>query len=382
MPRSRPCPRPLVRAAAIVAVAAACWSAGVASTMAAESAEALRHQRSQLDAEDAALGAQLDAEQATLSGGRARLDRVRDEYDAAKNGLEKRLVALYVTPEPSPVIEILTGADIGEIQARLDLLEALSRSDRSIVARFRDSARELRVAESGSRSRKDVLTAKRRALAQQRRSVAIRLRAAEKAEAQAAAKAEADRQAQAAAIPGAAPAGDAAGAGILGDAAPSPTTRGLSADLLDGRGLPGDAPVDATSGEAVDSEPAPAGPPVTRALPGLGVVGPATGAPIVGGLPTFTAVAGWYGPGFTSPRLAGGEPYDPTAYSAAHRTLRLGTMLRVAYGGKAVTVKVNDRGPYVKGRDLMLSQAAAAALGLPGSGTVTVQILPSYVARA
>jgi rare lipoprotein A (peptidoglycan hydrolase) len=47
-----------------------------------------------------------------------------------------------------------------------------------------------------------------------------------------------------------------------------------------------------------------------------------------------------------------------------------------------VTVKVNDRGPYVKGRDLMLSQAAAAALGLPGSGTVTVQILPSYVARA
>ena len=53
-------------------------------------------------------------------------------------------------------------------------------------------------------------------------------------------------------------------------------------------------------------------------------------------------------------------------------------MLRVAYGGKAVTVKVNDRGPYVKGRDLMLSQAAAAALGIPGVGTVTVQILPGY----
>jgi rare lipoprotein A (peptidoglycan hydrolase) len=47
-----------------------------------------------------------------------------------------------------------------------------------------------------------------------------------------------------------------------------------------------------------------------------------------------------------------------------------------------VTVKVNDRGPYVKGRDLMLSQAAAAALGIPGTGRVTVQILPGYGARA
>ena len=96
----------------------------------------------------------------------------------------------------------------------------------------------------------------------------------------------------------------------------------------------------------------------------------------------LSAVAGWYGPDYTNPRLAGGEAYDPAAFSAAHRTLRLGTMLRVAYGGKAVTVKVNDRGPYVKGRDLMLSQAAAAALGIPGVGTVTVQILPGYGARA
>jgi len=140
--------------------------------------------------------------------------------------------------------------------------------------------------------------------------------------------------------------------------------------------------VDAATGEAVDGEPAPAGPDLTRAEPGRGVVGPATGAPITGRLPTFTAVAGWYGPDFASDRLAGGEAYDPTAFSAAHRTLPLGTMLRVAYGGKAVTVKVNDRGPYVKGRDLMLSQAAAAALGIPGVGTVTVWILPGYGARA
>ena len=63
---------------------------------------------------------------------------------------------------------------------------------------------------------------------------------------------------------------------------------------------------------------------MTRALPGLGVVGPATGAPITDKLPTFTAVAGWYGPGYTDDRLAGGEAYDPTAFSAAHRTLGSG----------------------------------------------------------
>ncbi len=378
MPRIRPCSRPLVRVAAIVVAAVACWSAGTA--VAAPSASELRDLKSRLDAQDAALGAQLDAEQATLSGGRARLDRVRDEYDDARVGLEKRLVALYVTPEPDPVIEILTGADIGEVQARIDLLEALGRSDRALVSRFRSSAARLRITESGSRSRKDDLTAKRRALAAERRDVAVELRAAEKREA----AAKAAEEARAAALPVAAPATDDAstgGSGIVG-AAPSPTNRGLSPDLLDGRGLPGDAPVDATSGEAVDSEPAPDGPPVTRALPGLGVVGPATGAPITEKLPTFTAVAGWYGPDYANPRLAGGEAYDPAAFSAAHRTLRLGTMLRVAYGGKAVTVKVNDRGPYVKGRDLMLSQAAAAALGIPGVGTVTVQILPAYGERA
>ena len=77
MPRIRPCPRPLLRVAAIVAAAAACWSAVAAVTLAAPSAEALRELRSRLDAQDAAIGAQLDAEQATLSGGRARLDRGR-----------------------------------------------------------------------------------------------------------------------------------------------------------------------------------------------------------------------------------------------------------------------------------------------------------------
>ncbi len=372
--------RRLPRLAAAALAATACWTAGTAA--AAPSADALRAQAALLDARDAALEAQLDAEGSALSGGRARLDAVRDDYDAARRGLETRLVALYVSPEPSPVIEILTGADIGDVQARLDLLEALGRSDRAVVDRYRAASARLRVAESGTRSRKDDLTARRRALTAQLRGVTARRRAAERREAAAARAAE---EARAAALPVAGPPADeadVAGSGILGDAAPSPTNRGLDPALLEGRDLPGEAPVDAVSGEAVDGEPAPAGPALTRAEPGRGVVGPATGAPVTGLVPTFTAVASWYGANFASDRLAGGEAYDPAAFSAAHRTLRLGTMLRVAYGGKVVTVKVNDRGPYARGRDLMLSQAAAAALGLPGVGTVTVQILPAYGARA
>jgi rare lipoprotein A len=112
------------------------------------------------------------------------------------------------------------------------------------------------------------------------------------------------------------------------------------------------------------------------------VVGPAAGRPLDGALPTFTAVAAWYGPGFERARTASGEAYDPAAFSAASRTLAFGTLLRVAYGNRTVTVRVNDRGPYVRGRDLDLSQAAAAALGLPGVATVTVQILPGGARRA
>ena len=369
-------PRTVARCLAAVALAASCWAA---AAVAAPSSDDLRGVQDRLEAQDAALAAQLDAEQAALSGGRARLDRARADYATARRGLEKRLVALYVTPEPNPLIEVLTGADLGEIQARLDLLEALGRSDRSVVSRYRSASARLRVTEAAARRRKDDLVLSRRDLGVERRMVAMRIAAAEKREK---AAQEAADAASAAALPVVPDPTSPSGASTTTGSQPSPSNRGLSPDLLTGRALPGDAPVDAASGVAVDAEPAPDGPPVTRAVPGLGVIGPGSGVPIRGSLPTFTAVAGWYGPGFTRSRMASGEPYDPTAYSAAHRTLRLGTMLRIAYGGKVVTVRVNDRGPYVRGRDLELSQAAAAALGLPGTGTVTVQILPGYSTRA
>jgi len=79
-------------------------------------------------------------------------------------------------------------------------------------------------------------------------------------------------------------------------------------------------------------------------------------------------LASWYGPGFKGLPTASGELYDPSAYTAAHKTLPLGTDLVVSYGGRSVGVTVNDRGPYVGGRELDLSRAAARDLGLTRVG--------------
>ena len=74
-------------------------------------------------------------------------------------------------------------------------------------------------------------------------------------------------------------------------------------------------------------------------------------------------VSSWYGPGFEGAITASGEPFDPYGYTAASPYLPFGTRIYVCYRG-CVTVLVNDRGPYVYGRELDLSQAAAEAIGL------------------
>lgn len=74
---------------------------------------------------------------------------------------------------------------------------------------------------------------------------------------------------------------------------------------------------------------------------------------------------------------ASGERFNPNGYTAAHRTLRFGTRLRVTYRGRSVIVRINDRGPFIRGRHLDLSRGAARAIGLNkvGVARVSVQIL-------
>jgi rare lipoprotein A len=86
-----------------------------------------------------------------------------------------------------------------------------------------------------------------------------------------------------------------------------------------------------------------------------------------------TGLASWYGPGFEGLPTASGEPYDPYSYTAAHKTMPLGTDLVVSYGGRSVQVTVNDRGPYVGSRELDLSQGAAETIGLTHAGVDYVE---------
>lgn len=87
-------------------------------------------------------------------------------------------------------------------------------------------------------------------------------------------------------------------------------------------------------------------------------------------------VASWYGKDFHGKLAANGEVFDMTAYTAAHRKLPLGSVVRVVNltNGRSVQVRITDRGPYIPGRMLDLSHAAAVELEMVEAGTSVVQI--------
>lgn len=89
----------------------------------------------------------------------------------------------------------------------------------------------------------------------------------------------------------------------------------------------------------------------------------------------FSGYSSWYGGDFHGRPTASGEIYDEHGFTCAHRTLPFGTWLRVSFRGRTVIVKVNDRGPFVKGRVLDLSRGAAEAVGLTGVQWVDCEIV-------
>lgn len=86
--------------------------------------------------------------------------------------------------------------------------------------------------------------------------------------------------------------------------------------------------------------------------------------------------ASFYGPGFHGKKTANGEKFDQNDKTAAHPTLPLGTKATVTNleNGNSVDVKINDRGPYAKGRDIDLSKGAAKELGMTKDGVAPVKI--------
>ena len=91
---------------------------------------------------------------------------------------------------------------------------------------------------------------------------------------------------------------------------------------------------------------------------------------------TEIGLASWYGPPYHNRQAADGSIFDQNALTAAHRTLPMGTMVRVTNlaTNESVVVKITDRGPFVAGRTLDLSLAAAKAIGVYRAGVAKVKV--------
>ncbi|HEX2050484.1 MAG TPA: septal ring lytic transglycosylase RlpA family protein [Actinomycetota bacterium] len=89
----------------------------------------------------------------------------------------------------------------------------------------------------------------------------------------------------------------------------------------------------------------------------------------------LSGIASWYGPGFEGNLTANGDVFDPDKFTAASLDLPLGSWLYVERAGRGVLVYVNDRGPYIPGRILDLSRAAAFSIGITGLGYVEAEVV-------
>ncbi len=89
-----------------------------------------------------------------------------------------------------------------------------------------------------------------------------------------------------------------------------------------------------------------------------------------------TGIASWYGPGFHAKQTANGEEFNTHELTAAHRTLQMPSLVRVTNleNGRAVVLRVNDRGPFARGRIIDVSSKAADLLGFKGKGTAKVKV--------
>ena len=87
-------------------------------------------------------------------------------------------------------------------------------------------------------------------------------------------------------------------------------------------------------------------------------------------------IASWYGPDFHGRKTSSGEIYNMNAFTAAHKTLPMHVSVRVTNqaNGKQCVVRINDRGPFVKGRVIDLSYGAAQQIGMVGAGTAAVRV--------
>jgi rare lipoprotein A len=119
-------------------------------------------------------------------------------------------------------------------------------------------------------------------------------------------------------------------------------------------------------------EEAPAPPPVPAPVPQVRLPPPPAPRP-------KQELASWYGPGLNGRRTTTGERFNENAMTAASKTLPLGSQVVVTnpQNGRSVEVRINDRGPHVRGRTLDLTRRAAQKLGITKKGVARVEVTPS-----
>jgi len=95
---------------------------------------------------------------------------------------------------------------------------------------------------------------------------------------------------------------------------------------------------------------------------------------VKGKVEELTMVASWYGFNLQGRPTSTGEPFDANAYTCAHKTLPIGTVLIIEYNGKRIPCIVADRGPFFAGRDIDLSYAVAKKVGMVQVGVAKVRV--------
>lgn len=154
------------------------------------------------------------------------------------------------------------------------------------------------------------------------------------------------------------------GCGIIAD---TPSRALSTRGVLPAESEPSDKP----PAPARRSETPPIAPPETQQAPRVARI-PEPSQPTM----TETGLASWYGPKFHGKRTASGEVFNQEHFTAAHPTLPWGSRVKVINldNGKSVDVRINDRGPFKRGRIIDVSRAAARALSMVGRGITTVRI--------
>lgn len=324
--------------------------------------------RLQAELADAAADAQrradaLEAAAARDGGLRVRLDRLAEQQEAARGAVDARARQAYLatagraTPLHALVVGLaapelrgLADAELarrgaaGGVRAALELAGAVDEANAAQsallaqTAAFRAGLAEQAQAALAAQERARALLAEAEA--------AVAAAEAQAAAARAQARRAADAAAARAALTSVRTALDRASAGVTQALTPAQTRRSRDA--------------------------------ATREAPVVALVEAAGSGYPAGYAPTgqvLRGVASWYGPGFVGNPTASGAPYDPERRTCAHRTLPLGTVLRVSREGRAISCLVNDRGPYVGDRIVDLSRAGSRALGFDGVAAVAVEVL-------